>query len=179
MRAWTALAMWRTGMTMLIAFTMLLGGTTPAPPAEPVKGCEVRTPAWCLVGAGIYWDVTTADRKTRIWTLRDPALPGTVISIREDRRCGSYPADVHFRSEKREPAGPDGRAKHVITWSLHHAGSCTLWIEIPVDNERQYESARYVALVSLMSCRNEGRCLGPSLGESAVVPADQAPISEW
>lgn len=161
------------GMTILIAVAALLGGASPAPAAEPMQRCEIRTPAWCLIGGGLYFDVMTVDGRTRFWKLWGPFLEPTVITITEDSACGSYPSDVQSRSEQLGPVGPDGRRKHVITWRLHKAGSCTLRIEIPMEDKRRYEVAHYTVLSSFMACKDDGRCSGPTLGMSPMTPTGE------
>jgi hypothetical protein len=158
-------------MTMLIA--AFLAGTTPPPAVEPMQRCEIRFPAWCLIGSGHYFDVMTVDRRTRFWKLWGPFLEPTVVTITEDSACGSYPSDVQSRSEELGPAGPDGKRKQVITWRLHKAGSCTLRIEIPMDDKRRYELAYYTVLTSLKACTDDGRCTGPSLEMTPVVDVGQ------
>jgi hypothetical protein len=165
-------------MTMLIAIAALLGGTSPPPSAEPMQRCEIRFPAWCLIGSGLYFDVMTVDRRTRFWKLWGPFLEPTVVTITEDSACGSYPSDVQSRSEESGPPGLDGNRKHVIVWRLHKAGSCTLRIEIPTNDKRRFEVVHYTILSSLKACTDDGRCSGPTLEMTPTTPNAVAPNPE-
>lgn len=152
----------RTGMIHLAATALALAAAPQASNAAPMQRCDLRTQAWCLLQAGIYFDVRTVDNERRVWTLRGPFLGAEQIRIVEKRGCSSYPSDVQLRSEGPGCSALDGSSKHLISWTLHKDNSCTLVIEIPATNGVRNVPAYELALSALKACTDE-RCAGPSL----------------
>lgn len=151
---------------------LALAASTEGQKAEPIQRCEIRTQAWCLVQGGTYFDVTTLDNDTRVWTLRDRMLGLETIRITEDRACGSYPSDIQEKSEALVMSPANGRSKYIITWSLHRDGSCSLRFELPVTGRKPNEIA-YFLVGSIFTACTWDRCPGISLAATPTASRSQ------
>jgi hypothetical protein len=136
-------------------------------PSERRADAKVRHPhtAWCLVQAGIHFDVTTVDNERRVWTLRSRSIGAASVRIVEDRGCSSYPSDIQSKSEGPGRSALDGSAKYVIRWKLHKDDSCNLSVEVPMVDGARNALAYELAVSGLNACTDD-RCTGPSLKSS-------------
>lgn len=151
---------------MIDAALMALAlAAAPQAAAGPMQRCDIRTQAWCLVQAGIHFDVITANNEMRVWTLRSRSIGTATVRIVEDRGCSSYPSDIQSKSEGPGRSAVDGSARYVIRWKLHKDGSCNLSIEIPIADGVRDGLAYELAVSGLDACTDD-RCTGPSLKSS-------------
>lgn len=155
-------------MQRLIYFTAILLGLAASPlsqSATPAQVCEIRTPSWCMIRSGLYFDARTINKSQRLWTLRGPYLEKEMINIVEDRACSSGHSDFQLRRESVGASKVDGTKKYIITWILRKDESCKMTIEIPVNENKKSEIAYELALRALKACADD-RCSGPNLAAS-------------